>query len=204
MSRRRDPSGIEIVTADDTNVSETDDKSLYDDEEEDVSWLEQDTMDDDEALLVTVNDDTDDEDDNVEVPETKFGYEEWINHEADDDDKMDGDDIVNVDAENLVTVYELVADQIQKKVQMKIEPMNKVAATTDCYKNEITELQRKNVVTFRKLKRNRAERSNLLVPKEETRRTVSGDGGEGNCATKEAGGIAEITGTPLLATVPIK
>jgi hypothetical protein len=95
-------------------------------------------MDDDKALLVTVNDDTDDEDDNVEVPETKFGYEEWINHEADDDDKMDGDDIVNVDAENLVTVYELVADQIQKKVQMKIEPMNKVAATTDCYKNEIT------------------------------------------------------------------
>ena len=160
-------------------------------------------MDDDEALLVTVNDDTDDEDDNVEVPETQFGYEEWVNDEADDDDKMDGDDIVNVDAENLVTVDEL-ADQIRKKVQMKIEPMNKVAATTDCYKNEITELQRKNVVTFRKLKRNRAERSNLLVPKEETRRTVSGDGGEGNCATKEAGGIAEITGTPLLATVPIK
>ena len=114
-------------------------------------------MDDDKALLVTVNDDTDDEDDNVEVPETKFGYEEWINHEADDDDKMDGDDIVNVDAENLVTVDEL-ADQIRKKVQMK-------TATTDCYKNEITELQRKNVVTFRKLKRNKAEHSNLFLKK---------------------------------------
>ena len=44
-----------------------------------------------------------------------------------DDDKMDGDDIVDLDAENLVTVDEL-ADQIRKKVQMKIEPMNKVAA----------------------------------------------------------------------------
>ena len=171
--------------ADDTNVGETDDSSLNNEDEEGVPWLEQDVMDDDEALLVTVNDeDTDDEDDNVEVPETQFEYDEWVNDEADDDDEMDGDDIVDVDAENLVTVNEL-ADQIQKKVQMKIEPMNKVAATTDCYKNEITQLQQNNVVAYRKLKRDRGARSKL-VPKEETIRTVSGNGGEGNCATKEA------------------
>ena len=116
-------------------------------------------MNDEDVLLVTVRDDTDDEDDNVEVPETQFGYDEWVNDEADDDDQIDDDDIVDVDAENLITVDEL-ADQIRKKVQMKIEPMNKVAATTDCYKNEITQLQRKNLVAFRKLKRDRAERSN--------------------------------------------
>ena len=35
-SHRRGPPGIKIVTADDTNVGETDDKSLYDKKEEDV------------------------------------------------------------------------------------------------------------------------------------------------------------------------
>ena len=85
---------------------------------------------------------------------------------------MDGDDIVEVDAENLVTVDEL-ADQIWKKVQMKIEPMNKVAATTDCYNNEITQLQRKNAIAFLKLKRDRAERSNLFLKKRLYERLVA-------------------------------
>ena len=105
---------------------------------------------------------------------SQSGYNDWVNGEAndDDDDKMDGNDIVDVDAENLVTVDQL-ADQIWKKVQMKIEPMNKVAATTDCYNNEITQLQRKNVVMFRKLKRDRAERSNLFLKKRLYERLVA-------------------------------
>ena len=136
---------------------------------------------------------------------SQSGYNDWVNGEAndDDDDKMDGNDIVDVDAENLVTVDQL-ADQIWKKVQMKIEPMNKVAATTDCYKNEITQLQRKNMVAFRKLKHDRDACSNFFLKKRLYEQLVRGDGGEGNCATKEAGGIAEITGTPLLVTVTIK
>jgi hypothetical protein len=68
---------------------------------------------------------------------------------------MDGDDIVEVDAENLVTVDEL-ADQ-----------------TTDCYKNEITQLQRKNAIAFLKLKRDRAERSNLFLKKRLYERLVA-------------------------------
>jgi hypothetical protein len=77
-SRQCDPSGKEKVMADNTNVGKTDDKSLYNEEEEVVPWVDEDTMAEEEELLVAVKDEegkdndnnADDDDDNMEVPET--------------------------------------------------------------------------------------------------------------------------------------
>jgi hypothetical protein len=70
-----------------------------------------------------------------------------------------------VGEDDLVAVDE-VADLIRKKVQMKIEPMNKAIGTTEYYKHEIARLRKKNVVTLRKLKRDRDARSNEFLKKQ--------------------------------------
>jgi hypothetical protein len=100
--------------------------------------------------------------DNAEVPETQFGYEDWINDAATDE----------VNEEEQVMVDE-VAELIRKKVQMKIEPMNKAVVRTNVYKNEIDLLRCKNVVTLRKLKHGREAHSNEFLKKKLCERLVA-------------------------------
>jgi hypothetical protein len=77
-----------------------------------------------------------------------------------------------VNEEEQVMVDE-VAELIRKKVQMKIEPMNKAVVRTNVYKHEIDLLRRKNVVTLRKLKHDREARSNEFLKKKLYERLVA-------------------------------
>jgi hypothetical protein len=162
---------------DDTNIGDTDDKSLYDEDDEAVPWVEGDTFVDAGEPLVVVHDDEDpdddNDDDNVEVPETQFGYDDWINDAATDeaDSADEGDDTELVEDKQVIVDEEV--EQIRKKVQMKIEPMNKSIGGTDFYKDEIARLKKKNVVTLRKLKRDRDVRSNEFLKKKLYERLVT-------------------------------
>jgi hypothetical protein len=117
--------------------------------------------------------DDDNDDDNVEVPETQFGYDDWINDAATDeaDSADEGDDTELVEDKQVIVDEEV--EQIRKKVQMKIEPMNKSIGGTDFYKDEIARLKKKNVVTLRKLKRDRDVRSNEFLKKKLYERLVT-------------------------------
>jgi hypothetical protein len=176
-SRKRDRVGNDEVIADDTNIGDTDDKSLYDEDDEAVPWVEGDTFVDAGEPLVVVHDDEDpdddNDDDNVEVPETQFGYDDWINDAATDeaDSADEGDDTELVEDKQVIVDEEV--EQIRKKVQMKIEPMNKSIGGTDFYKDEIARLKKKNVVTLRKLKRDRDVRSNEFLKKKLYERLVT-------------------------------
>jgi ribosomal protein L19E len=191
-SRKRDRVGNDQVIADDTNVignviGDTDDKSLYDEDKEVIPWVEGDTFVDVGEPLVVVHDNEDPDDDNdddinAEVQETQFGYDDWINDAATDeaDSADEGDDTELIEDKQVIVDEEV--EQIRKQVQMKIEPMNKPVGRSDFYKDEIARLQKKNVVTLRKLKRDRRDvRSNEFLKKKLYERLV----------TMEKRGIAE-------------
>jgi hypothetical protein len=111
-----------------------------------------------------------DDDDNTEIPETQFGCDEWVNAGDDADEVGDVDD---TEADNTdVLIVDEREDQIRKKVQMKIKPMDRVAATTDFYNNEIAKLRRQNVVALGKLKRDREMHSNVFLKKKVYKRLV--------------------------------
>jgi hypothetical protein len=169
-TRKKDSPGTDRASRlpDDTDVGDTDDKSLYDGEDETMPWIEEEALLDDEVGVLTVEEDSDDDD--VEVPETQFGYEEWANdgstEDADEPDEPDDTEDVSEIENDGGRAVDKLADEIRKKVQMKIEPLDKVACSKDYYKMELERLQLKNVVSLRKLKRDREQRSNEFLKKQ--------------------------------------
>ena len=162
---------VNEYVADDTNVGETEDRSGIDDEDETISWVND--QNDANSLFSTeyniendsvIGDHDDDnsvatkDSDDLVVEETQFEYDNLINENEVVDDDVEVDDTERSGVDEL-------ENSIRKKVQMKIEPMKKEVVRSDIYKSAITQLIKKNVVTLRKLKRDREERTNEFLKK---------------------------------------
>jgi hypothetical protein len=86
--------------------------------------------------------------------------------EPDEPDELDDTDDANEIENDGGRAVDKLANEIRKKVQMKIEPLDKVACSKDYYKMELERLQLKSVVSLRKLKRDREQRSNEFLKKQ--------------------------------------